>query len=76
MAHAHARLTAFGRLLLVQRILELGWPPAQAAESLGGVASHRLQVAWPLPSAWSVRPGRPQLAAAPLPPRPVGRPGP
>jgi transposase len=35
MAHAHARLTEFGRLLLVQRITELGWPPAQAAESLG-----------------------------------------
>jgi transposase len=35
MAHAHARLTEFGRRLLVQRITELGWPPAQAAESLG-----------------------------------------
>ena len=35
MAHAHARLTEFGRLLLVQRITELGWPPVQAAESLG-----------------------------------------
>jgi transposase InsO family protein len=35
MAHANARLTAFGRLLLVQRITELGWPPALAAESLG-----------------------------------------
>jgi hypothetical protein len=32
MAHANARLTRFGRLLLVQRITELGWPPAQAAE--------------------------------------------
>ncbi len=35
MAHANARLTQFGRLLLVQRITELGWPPAQAAEALG-----------------------------------------
>jgi transposase InsO family protein len=35
MAHANARLTEFGRLLLVQRVTELGWPPAQAAESLG-----------------------------------------
>ena len=34
MAHANARLTQFGRLLVVQRITELGWPPAQAAESL------------------------------------------
>jgi leucine-zipper of insertion element IS481/Integrase core domain len=35
MAHANARLTEFGRLLLVQRVTELGWPPAQAAERLG-----------------------------------------
>jgi transposase InsO family protein len=35
MAHANARLTQFGRLLLVQRVIELGWPPAQAADSLG-----------------------------------------
>jgi hypothetical protein len=35
MAHANARLTEFGGLLLVQRVLELGWPPAQAAEALG-----------------------------------------
>ena len=35
MAHRNARLTQFGRRLLVQRITELGWPPAQAAESLG-----------------------------------------
>ena len=35
MAHRNARLSEFGRLLLVQRITELGWPPAQAAESLG-----------------------------------------
>jgi transposase-like protein len=35
MAHATARPTHFGRLLLVQRVTELDWPPAQAAESLG-----------------------------------------
>jgi transposase InsO family protein len=35
MGHANARLTEFGRLLLVQRITELGWPVALAAESLG-----------------------------------------
>jgi transposase len=35
MAHRNARLSEFGRLLLVQRITELGWPAAQAAESLG-----------------------------------------
>lgn len=27
--HRNARLTQFGGLLLVQRIIELGWPPAQ-----------------------------------------------
>ena len=35
MAHANARLTEFGRLLLVQRITELSWPVPVAAESLG-----------------------------------------
>jgi transposase InsO family protein len=35
MAHRSARLTEFGRLLLVQRVTELGWRPVQAAESLG-----------------------------------------
>ena len=30
-----ARLTPFGRRLLADRILELGWPVAQAAESVG-----------------------------------------
>jgi transposase InsO family protein len=35
MAHRNARLTEFGRLLLVQRITELDWPAAQAAEALG-----------------------------------------
>ena len=56
MAHANARLTEFGRLLLVQRITELGWPPAQAAETWG-VAGHRLQVAGPLPRPGPSRPG-------------------
>ena len=29
------RLTPFGRLLVVQRVTELGWPPATAAEAVG-----------------------------------------
>src|SRR5438105_6547420 len=29
------RLTPFGRLLLVQRVTELGWAPATAAEAVG-----------------------------------------
>jgi hypothetical protein len=35
VAHRRAKLTVFGRQLLVQRITELGWPVAGAAESLG-----------------------------------------
>lgn len=35
MLHRTARLTPFGRRLLVERILIEGWPPATAAETLG-----------------------------------------
>ena len=35
MLHRTAKLTPFGRRLLVQRILVEGWPPATAAEMLG-----------------------------------------
>ena len=35
MGYCRARLTPFGRKLLVDRIVELGWPVAQAAESVG-----------------------------------------
>jgi leucine-zipper of insertion element IS481 len=35
MAHLHARLTHFGRLLLVQRITELGWPPPRPPRAWG-----------------------------------------
>lgn len=35
MAHRRARLTPFGRLLLVDRVLEEGWTVSAAAESLG-----------------------------------------
>jgi len=35
MAHRNAKLTPFGRLLLVQRVEECGWSVAQAAESVG-----------------------------------------
>ena len=35
MAHRRARLTPFGRLLLVTRVLEEGWSVAAAAESMG-----------------------------------------
>ena len=35
MAHRRARLTPFGRLLLVGRVLEEGWSVSAAAESMG-----------------------------------------
>jgi transposase InsO family protein len=35
VAHRRARLTQFGRLLLVTRVLEEGWPVTSAAESMG-----------------------------------------
>ena len=35
MAHRRARLTPFGRLLLVTRVLEEGWSVAASAESMG-----------------------------------------
>ncbi len=35
MAHRKAKLTQFGRLLLVQRVVDLGWTVAQAAEAVG-----------------------------------------
>lgn len=35
MAHRRARLTPFGRLLLVSRVMEQGWSVPAAAESLG-----------------------------------------
>jgi len=35
MAHRKAKLTQFGRLLLVQRVVDLGWTAAQAAEAVG-----------------------------------------
>ncbi|MGH8913104.1 MAG: leucine zipper domain-containing protein, partial [Acidimicrobiia bacterium] len=35
MVHRNARLTPNGRLILVQRIVDDGWPVAVAAESMG-----------------------------------------
>jgi transcriptional regulator of acetoin/glycerol metabolism len=68
MAHANARLTEFGRLLLVQRITELGWPPVRAAESLG--VSRATAYKWLARDRQHGQAGlgRPQLAAASLPP--------
>jgi hypothetical protein len=77
MAHRNVRLTEFGRLLLVQRITELGWPAAQAAERLGCRVS-RPTSGWPA-TVGTDRPGwlmvAPDPTAAPMPcprPRSVG----
>jgi transposase len=35
LTHPRAKLTTQGRWLLVQRVLEQGWPPAQAAHAQG-----------------------------------------
>lgn len=35
MSHRKAKLTPFGRLLLVQRVMGHGWPASRAAESVG-----------------------------------------
>ena len=73
MAHRNARLTEFGRLLLVQRVTELGWPPAQAAESLG-VSRARPTSGWAA-TVSTDRPGwltvAPDPTAAPMPSRPT-----
>lgn len=34
-SHRRAKLTVQGRLLLVHRVLDLGWPRARAAEAQG-----------------------------------------
>jgi transposase InsO family protein len=76
MAHRNARLTEFGRLLLVQPITELDWPPAHAAEALGcrGPPPTRGR---PTTANMVRLAGRPQLPPSPLPhalsvPRSVG----
>jgi leucine-zipper of insertion element IS481 len=77
MAHANARLTEFGRLLLVQRITELGWPAAQAAESLGvsRVTAYKWLGRYRAlgPAGLADRPSRPRRCPTPFPPpRSVG----
>jgi hypothetical protein len=72
MAHANARLTEFGRLLLVQRITELGWPPARAAESLG-VSRAPPTSGWPATAStgrlgWPIAAPGPTAAPMPCPP--------
>ena len=35
MAHPRAKLTVAGRRLLIERVLDQGWPPVRAAEAQG-----------------------------------------
>jgi transposase len=35
VAHRRAKLTVAGRRLLVERVVEQGWPPVRAAEAQG-----------------------------------------
>ena len=41
MAHPRAKLTVAGRRLLVERVLDQGWPPARAAPALGAAGQAR-----------------------------------
>ena len=72
MGYCRARLTPFGHRLLVDRILELGWPVAQAAESVGVSRQTAYQVACPSARSVTVRVLRLEVptAVSPLhPPR-------
>jgi hypothetical protein len=71
MTHRNARLTQFGRLLLVQRIIELGWPPAQAAEALGASRATACTTGWAATAPRPSRAGRPQLPTSPTSPLPA-----
>ena len=35
MSHANARLNRYGRLLLIERVIEQHWPVAHAAKAMG-----------------------------------------
>jgi len=53
MPHRIAKLTPFGRRLLVERILIAGWPPATAAETSGvSRAPHTSGCAATAPRVW------------------------
>ena len=66
MAHRNAKLTPLGRLLLVQRIVHLGWSVSQAAASLGvsRPTAHKWLQRWEQagPSGLEERSSRPQAS--------------
>jgi hypothetical protein len=57
MTHPRAKLTVQGRRLLVQRVLEQGWPPAEAARAQGVSVATCYKVAGSLPDRGSSRAG-------------------
>jgi transposase InsO family protein len=77
MAHPRARLTAFGRTLIVQRIEELGWTVAETAKAAG--VSRATAHKWIRrfrdegPAGLIDRSSRPKTCPGALPPRTVGR---
>ncbi len=73
MAHPRARLTPLGRRLLVDRVLQLGWSPSEAAKAAG--VSRATCYKWIRrfrdegEVGLADRPSRPRSARAPLAPR-------
>jgi hypothetical protein len=48
MAHGNARLTVYGRWLIVQRVREQGWPVAHVVKAMGisRQCAHRWLARW------------------------------
>ncbi len=77
MAHRNAKLTPLGRLLLVQRVVHLGWPASQAAGSLGisRPTAHKWLHRWTLEGVAGLedRSSRPHVSPRTTPPAEVER---
>lgn len=75
MRHRNAKLTPFGRLLLVQRVMDLGWLVSQAAGALGisRPTAHKWLNRWRQggPTALEDRSSRPQTSPRLTPPQQV-----
>ena len=65
MGHARARLTVFGRQLLIARV-EAGWPAAHVAEQLGISRATNVQVDPTVSKGRARRSARSDIAATPL----------
>ena len=77
MAHRNARLTPFGRRMLVDRVIRLGWSPASVADAAG--VSRATVYKWLRrfreegPAGLEDRPSRPRSCPTALPARSVQR---